>query len=134
MQPINWLERGAHQYKRAVAQRVHVLHGARIYEQFRPLLYQQIQYLYLEYDMNALTVADLSTSQDLDRKALAAVIGGLSVCEITLDRVEIVNGPWGPWTGTVLGYSYVNGRLVRKDRWSRSRVQTEYSYWTYYYC
>ena len=44
--------------------------------------------------MNAMTIADLSLSQDLDRKALAAVIGGTNVCAITLDHVEYVNGPW----------------------------------------
>ena len=85
--------------------------------------------------MNALTIADLNTSQDLDRKALATVIGGDSVCKITLDRVEIVNGPVsGYHSPVVLGYFFNNGQLGRKERWTRTRMQYEYSYWSYYYC
>jgi hypothetical protein len=86
--------------------------------------------------MNAMTIADLGLSQDLDRKALAAVIGGNDICGIRLDRIEIVTAnTWsGYQNGTLLGVAFENGRLVSKMRWMRTRTQYEYSYWTYFYC
>ena len=48
--------------------------------------------------MNAMTIAHLSLSQDLDREALATVLGGTNVCAIVLDHVAYVNGPWATIT------------------------------------
>jgi hypothetical protein len=86
--------------------------------------------------MNALAISDLDLSQDLDRKALATVIGGQSVCKITLDRIEVVTASYwsGYQNGTLFGIGYENGRLVAKMRYTRQRQQYEYSYWSYYYC
>jgi hypothetical protein len=77
--------------------------------------------------MNALAIADLNLSQDLDREALAASIGAGCYEHI---RTDIVVGPWS---------NYYNGTIVqigigkRVERWTRHRTITEYSYWNYWF-
>jgi hypothetical protein len=84
--------------------------------------------------MNALTIADLSLSQDLDRDALATLIGGSGYEEGAAYYSYISTGSWsGYYNGTTLGYSYKGCRYTQQIRWQRQRVQTEYSYWNWYY-
>ena len=80
--------------------------------------------------MNVMTIADLGLSQELDREALATIIGGWEP-EVS----NISSGPWSPYYGgTVLSKTFVQGLLVKeKWRFLRQRTQTETSYWTYYY-
>ena len=87
--------------------------------------------------MNALAISDLGLSQDLDRKALATVIGGNNPCAIVLDRVEYYTSAWSNYYGGTVLANYYNayGQKTKSTvRWTRSRTQYEYSYWSYYYC
>ena len=83
--------------------------------------------------MTALTIADLSLSQDLDRDALAAVIG--AGYDSSPYYSYIATGAWsGYYDGQYLATYYQNGQKYRSQiRWTRSRTQYEYSYWNYYY-
>jgi hypothetical protein len=87
--------------------------------------------------MNAMTIADLSLSQDLDREALAAHIGGTGVCAITLDHLEYYTTSWSNYYDPKLVANFYNSygqRYKSQVRWTRQRTQYEYSYWNYYYC
>jgi hypothetical protein len=89
--------------------------------------------------MNALTIADLRHSQDLDREALGATVGsgiyghgGIYAAEAY--RADYIGGSWSDYYGgIVLTESYNNGQKYRAARWTRQRTQYEYSYWNYYY-
>jgi hypothetical protein len=87
--------------------------------------------------MNAMTISDLGLSQDLDREAIATIIGGNGVCAIVLDYKTYAYGPWSNYyDGTVLAnfYNTSGQRYKSQVRWTRHRTQYEYSYWSYYYC
>jgi hypothetical protein len=82
--------------------------------------------------MNALSFADLSLSQDLNREALATIIGGAGYELISKSKES---GPWSGYSWTyITGYYNQQGQLY-KSKWkaTRTRTQTETSYWNYYY-
>ena len=83
--------------------------------------------------MNTLNIADLSLSQDLDRNALATIVGGAGW---ELVSATVSSGAWGSYYGGTLISSKYNaqGQLIKqKYRYYRQRTQTETSYWNYYY-
>ena len=83
--------------------------------------------------MNALTLDDLSLSQDLDRESLAAVIG--AGYDPDPYYKYYVTGSWsGYYDGQTLVTYYCNNRPYKSQvRWTRQRTQWEYSYWNYWY-
>ena len=83
--------------------------------------------------MNALTIADLSLSQDLDRDALATILGGAGY---EFDSKFVTSGSWGGYNyGGIISKKYnAQGQLIKqKEVYYRYRTQTETSYWNYYY-
>ena len=86
--------------------------------------------------MNAMTIADLSVSQDLDREALATIIGGAGYYDGGPIAVWYVNGAWsGYYDGKILAdfYNTCGQRYKSQVRWTRQRTQYEYSLWNYYW-
>ena len=83
--------------------------------------------------MNALSLDDLSLSQDLDRESLAAVIG--SGYDPDPYYKYYVTTAWsGYYDGTLLATYYQCGQKYKSQiRWTRQRTQYEFSYWNYYY-
>jgi hypothetical protein len=82
--------------------------------------------------MNTLTIADLSLSQDLDRAALATVVGA-GYYEHLYNTYAY--GSWSGYYGSeILADYYSNGKRYKSQiKWTRARTQYEYSYWNYYY-
>jgi hypothetical protein len=83
--------------------------------------------------MNALTIADLALSQDLDRDALATISGAGYYVHL---NNSYSYGSWGAyyggtWVGEELTTS--SGAKYRQARWKRDRVQTEVSLWNYFF-
>jgi hypothetical protein len=85
--------------------------------------------------MNALSIADLNVSTDLDRDALAAVSGGAGYYDGGPYAVSYANGSWsGYHDGVTLATQYICGQKYKSQvRWTRTRTQYEYSYWNYYW-
>ena len=85
--------------------------------------------------MNALTLADLDISQDLDRDALAIVSAAPA------GILGVTGYSYGAWSGYYNGD--VEGELLRQLRqrpscksryeYTRSRVQYEVSLWDWFY-
>ena len=78
-------------------------------------------------------IADLSLSQDLDRNALATIVGGAGY---ELISKSVSSGAWGSYVfGGVLSKKYnAQGQLIKqKEVYYRYRQQTETSYWNYYF-
>jgi hypothetical protein len=83
--------------------------------------------------MNALTIADLALSQDLDRDALATITGAGYYQHLSNSYSYSSYGSYygGEWVG---GYLYTSsGQAYRQARWKRDRTQTEVSLWNYYF-
>ena len=87
--------------------------------------------------MNALTIADLDISRDLDRDALAIVIGGAG-----WGYVGVSGNSYSAWSGYYNGQwkanfyvNYGSGNQLYKSRYeyTRSRVQYETSLWDWFY-
>jgi len=73
--------------------------------------------------LNSLNIADLNTSNELDSKALKAILGGYSY--------------WSGWSTqytfrgtTFLGYVYVNGRIRSKVRKHHKRKWSKTNYFS----
>ncbi len=86
--------------------------------------------------MNTLNIADLGLSQDLDREALATIIGGAGYYDGGPYAVSYATGSWsGYYDGKVLAdfYNTCGQKYKSQVRWTRTRAQYEYSYWNYYW-
>jgi hypothetical protein len=83
--------------------------------------------------MNALTLADLAVSQDLDRDALATITGAGYYVHLNNSYSYGSYGSYydGQWVGGELTNAY--GQKYRQARWKRDRVQTEVSLWNYFF-
>ena len=84
--------------------------------------------------MNAIALTDLAVSKALDRKALAAVLGG---SEWHLISSSISTGAWSGYSRTSQSYrgtTFHDGYLSRQyvEGWRRTRTQVESSYWNHY--
>jgi hypothetical protein len=72
-------------------------------------------------------IADLSLSQDLDRDAVAAVIGA-GYYQFLYANYETT--AWSSYYGKQVLATYSNRQV---EKWTRHRVQYETSYWNYFF-
>jgi hypothetical protein len=84
--------------------------------------------------MTTLNIADLDTSQALDRKALSEVTGR---GDWHMRSSFVSTGSWSGYTqmfSNYIGTTFHDGYLSRQtyEGWQRSRTQTEYSYWDHF--
>ncbi len=75
--------------------------------------------------MNTLNIADLGLSQDLDREALATIIGGAGYYDGGPYAVSYATGSWsGYYDGKVLAdfYNTCGQKYKSQVRWTRTRA------------
>jgi hypothetical protein len=85
--------------------------------------------------MNTLAIADLPLSIALDRKALANVVGGDTWIQSSVSYSGL--SAWSSYSRFYKadgGIRYVNGiaNHYSYEGWTRTRTQTETSYWQHY--
>lgn len=84
--------------------------------------------------MTTLNIADLKTSQAMDRKALNEVTGR---GDWALRSSFVSTGSWSGYTqmfSSYVGITFHDGYLSRQtyEGWKRTKTDTEYSYWDHF--
>jgi hypothetical protein len=84
--------------------------------------------------MNALTLNDISISNELDAAAMTAIKGGSDWHQRSSG---VATSDWSGYTlmsSSYVGQTFHDGYLSKQtnEGWKRTRTQTEYSYWDHF--